>query len=181
MARKAHDETQPALAELARGYEAARSHVDVAHLRMRGIAASAHAPAQAREAARELTTALSGATEIATQALHAAARIGPAPAHRRHADRAVPMAVRPWAAELVRLAEIGVWLRRTTLDDDGVHLPRTVRVSDYAAKGPHIAGIDFGNQPAASPDGPRIGIDFALAIDSTAPARAATAAAATAA
>ena len=80
-----------------------------------------------------------------------------------------------------RLAEIGVWLRRTTLDDIGVRLPMTVRVPDYAATGPHIAGMDFGNQPAASPGGPHIGIDFAAAIDTVAPSPAAAGAAATAA
>ena len=182
MRTKAHNGQGVALEELAHGYAAARHRVDVAHLRMRGIAGTPHAPAQAREAAGELTAALDAATEIANRALRAAAACTkPAPSRRRHADRSVPVAVRPWSAELVRLAEIGVWLRRTTLDDIGVRLPMTVRVPDYAATGPHIAGMDFGNQPAASPGGPHIGIDFAAAIDTVAPSPAVAGAAATAA
>lgn len=169
MLTKAHNQEDAAPGQLAGGYEAARHRVDVAYRRMRDIATTPHAPAQAREAARELTAALGAATDIANRALHAAAHTKPASARRRHADRSVPAAVRPWSAELVRLAEIGVWLRRTTLDDTGVHLPMTVRVPNYAAKGPDIAGMGFGNQAAASPGGPHIGIDFAATIDAAAP------------
>lgn len=175
MLTETRDDDKPrlALAELARGYDAERSRVDAAHQRMRAITAVPHPPAQAREAARELTTALRAATATVSRTVQAATlTIPPAPRHqlgRRKADRSVPPAVRPWSAELVRLAEISVWLRRVTLDDPGVHLPRTVRVANYAAKGPHIAGLDFGNQAADRPGGPRIGIDFAAVIDATTP------------
>ncbi|HVV77078.1 MAG TPA: hypothetical protein VHC43_13690 [Mycobacteriales bacterium] len=165
-----HDQARLARCDLASGYETKRDRVDAAHQRMRAITAVPHRPAQAREAARELTDALRVATDAASRALQAAARAEPSPRHHlRHvrADRSVPAAVRPWSAELVRLAEIGVWLRRTTLDDDGVQLPKTVRVANYAAKGPHIAGLDFGNQAAEPPGGPRIGIDLAATSDAT--------------
>lgn len=168
-----YEQGNTALSELAREHEAARARVDEAHHRMLVIAAVPHPPLQARGAARELTTALSVATDIVVRALHAAAlgtpTSSPGRLRRRRADRSVPAAVRPWSAELVRLAEIGVWLRRTTLDDTGVSLPMTVRVADYAAKGPHIAGLDFGNQAAPRPGGPRIGIDLAAAIDAASP------------
>lgn len=160
------------LAELTRGYGAERSRVDAAYRRMRAITAVPHAPAQAREAARELTVALSTATATATRTLQAAALTLPPRRHlaRRQADRSVPAAVRPWSAELVRLAAIGSWLRRVTLDDTGVQLPIARQVADYAAKGPHIAGLDFGNQAVEPPGGPRIGIDLRATIDATNPA-----------
>ncbi len=151
-------------------YETLRARVDAAHSQMRDLVAISHVPAQARAAATELTAALRAATDLASRNLQAAALAVQPPRHRlgrRKADRSVPPAVRPWSAELVRLAEIGVWLRRTTLDDPGVHLPMTVRVANYAAKGPHIAGLDFGNQAAESAGEPRIGIDLAATLDAT--------------
>lgn len=165
-----HDQARLALADLASGYQAERSRVDAAHERLRAVTAVPHPPAQAREAARELTIALRDATDAASRALQAAALAEPRPRRhlrRRKADRSVPATVRPWSVELVRLAEIGVWLRRTALDDTGVQLPKTVRVANYAAIGPHIAGLDFGNQAADPPGGPRIGIDLAATIDAT--------------
>lgn len=166
-----HDKVRLALTDLA-GYEAERSRVDAAYRRMRAVTAVPHPPAQAREAVWELTEALRAATDAATRALQAAALTVAPPRHhmrRRKTNRSVPAAVRPWSAELVRLADIGVWLRRTTLDDTGVQLPKTARVANYAAKGPHIAGLDFGNQAADPPGGPRIGIDLAATIDATNP------------
>jgi len=165
-----HDKTGLAPQDRASGYEAERSRVDAAHQRLRAITAVPHRPAQAREAARELTIALRDATDAASRALQAATLTDrPQRQHLRHhkADRSVPAAVGAWSAELVRLAEIGVWQRRTTLDDTGVQLPQAGRVANYAAKGPHIAGLDFGNQAEEPPGGPRIGIDLAAAIDAT--------------
>lgn len=158
--------------DLTDDFESLRAEVDSAHSRIRALIAGPHTPAQARAADQELTTALRAATDLANHSLQALALTLPQPRRRlghRKADRCVPAAVRSWSAELVRLADIGVWLRRTTLDEPGVHLPMTVRVANYAAKGPHIAGLDFGNQPAESAGGARIGIDLAAAIDATGP------------
>jgi hypothetical protein len=134
---------------------------------MRVITAMTHPPALAREAAHELSTALRDATETATRALQTASLPSPPRPHRHlvrhHADRSVPAPVRAWSAELVRLAETGVWLRRTVLDDIGVQLPDAVRVANYAAKGPHLAGLDFGNQSADQHR--RIGIDLVATVD----------------
>jgi hypothetical protein len=127
-----HDKTGLAPQDRASGYEAERSRVDAAHQRLRAITAVPHRPAQAREAARELTIALRDATDAASRALQAATLTDrPQRQHLRHhkADRSVPAAVGAWSAELVQLAEIGVWLRRTALDDTGAQLPQTVRGS----------------------------------------------------
>lgn len=162
------DEANRVLAELRLAYNAERRTLDDAECRLRAIIAVRHAPSQARAAVRDLTAALVGATTTATRALEAAAiTVSPPRHHPAHpkADRSVPAAVRAWSAELVRLAELGAWARRTALDDTGVVLPKAVRVSNYAAKGPHIAGMDFGNQPADEPGGPRIGIDLMAAVD----------------
>ncbi len=159
---------------LSASYATERRRVDRAYRRMREISAIPHSPARAREAARELTSALQQATAAATRIRQAAACTTAQSSQQRHArrrraDRSVPPAVRPWSAELRRLADIGVWLRRTTLDDKGVLLPETVQVANYAAKGPHVAGLDFGNQAAAQPGGPLIGINLMAAIDGTDP------------
>lgn len=168
-AAKNHGVARDALTELARSYDAQRDRVDAARRRMQAIAAVNHPPAQARAAARELTTALRDATATAARALQAASLASPPQPHghlvHHHADRSVPAPVRAWSAELVRLAETGAWLRRTVLDDIGVQLPDAVRVANYAAKGPHIAGLDFGNQAAESRRGPRIGIDLVATVD----------------
>ncbi len=159
---------------LAASYVSERRRVDRAHRRMREISAIRHSPARAREAARELDFALQEATGAAARARQAAACTTTQSSPQRHprrrkADRSVPPAVRPWAAELGRLADIGIWLLRTTLDDKGVLLPDAVRVANYAAKGPHLAGLDFGNQAAEQPGGPLIGINLLAAVDGTGP------------
>ena len=158
---------------LATSYATDRRRVDRAYRSMRQISARPHPPARAREAARELNAALRQATAAAARVRQAAAcataRSSPQRRGRpRRADRSVPPAVRPWSAELRRLGDIGVWLRRTTLDDKGVLLPDAVRVANYAAKGPHVAGLDFGNQAAVRPGGPLVGINLMATIDGTA-------------
>ena len=167
-----HQRDAFALAELANRYQAERSRLDAAQRRMRQIEAVPHTPAQAREAARDLSVALRRATADATRIRQAAmpTSVRPNRRHlRRKADRGVPPAVLPWSAELRRLAEIDLWLQWVTLDDKGVHLPETARVANYAAIGPHIAGLDFGNQAADQPGRPRIGIDLMAAIDANDP------------
>ena len=150
-------------------YRVQRARVDTSYQRVREIVARSHRPLQVRDAARELTLALRAATATATRALQevSAATAHPSPRHRpgrRRADRRVPGDVRRWSAELVRLAEIAVWLRRTTLDEPGVHIPTTVRVASYAATGPHVPGLGFGGDVDAQSQA-RIGIDLAATID----------------
>lgn len=109
------------------------------------------------------------ATAITTRELQAAVPTEPPPRRRlrrRQASRALPPARGAWAAELVRLRQIGVWLRRITLDDLGTHVPTTVRVASRAATGPHIAGLEF--EPADRTAGlhePRIGVDLQAVVD----------------
>jgi hypothetical protein len=86
---------------------------------------------------------------------------------RRTAVRTVSPDVDRWSVELVRLSEIQVWLRRTTLDDLGVHIPTVVRVASRAASGPHIAGMVMGaDEPVESSlrDG-RIGVALLDVVD----------------
>lgn len=137
--------TNPGAEAFQRLYAVHRDRVDAAHERMRKVSADRHRPADARQAAAELTVAL----RDATAAVHALE----------------PPAVRPWSAELVRLAEIGVWLRRTTLDDLGVHIPTVVRVGSYAANGPRIAGLAFGAADSVRLREPRIGVDLQATVD----------------
>lgn len=150
-------------------FDVARARVDDAYRRVFAIEAGRHAPAAARAASYELSAALREATATAVLALqlldiHAAStqrRLRP----RRKANRSAPPAVTAWSAELVRLSQIDVWLCRATLDDPGVHVATTVRVANYAAKGPRIAGVDFGNQAPVDGRGPRIGIDLQAVMD----------------
>ena len=109
-------------------YDARRARVDKAHLRMQEISSRQHPPADARQAAAELDEALRDATVVAAEALRSAEPIESGPRkglRRRKATRAMAPLVRLWSIELLRLSEIAVWLRRTTLDDPGVHLPAT--------------------------------------------------------
>jgi hypothetical protein len=135
---------------------------------MREITSVRHAPIDARQAAVELDAALREATSAAAEALRSAEPIGSRPRRhlrRRKATRGVVPLVRLWSIELLRLSEIAVWLRRTTLDDPGVHLPATVRVADYAAIGPHIAGVGFDNDATVGYRVPRIGVALEEVID----------------
>lgn len=160
---------RPLITEIATGYGATQARVEAAYQRMREIEATRHAPTDARTASDELAAALREATATTSLALRLLDARAPAPHHRMHhhpkAIRSVPPDVAAWSAELVRLTQIGVWLRRTTLDDPGVHVPTTVRVANYDATGPHIPGVDFGNQAAADRPGPRIGIDLSATVD----------------
>jgi hypothetical protein len=79
--------------------------------------------------------------------------------------RSVPPDVAAWSAELMRLTQIGVWLRRTTLDDPGVHVPATVLVANYAATGPHIPGLEFEAEDDVRSREPRIGVDLQRIVD----------------
>jgi hypothetical protein len=159
----------PALAGLIGAYVDERSRVDATYTRMRALAAAPHGPAEARVATQELTDAVRQATTTVARTLRL---LEPVPARRRLprrrlASRSVPVDVAGWSAELVRLTQIGVWLRRTTLDELGAHVPTAVRVGSRAANGPHIAGM------IANPDGlavqtthePRIGVDLQVILD----------------
>jgi hypothetical protein len=149
-------------------YRACRAGVDRARRRMQTITGGPHAPADTRHAAAELTTALRAATTAATRLARQSQPPTSSPRgwwRHRHASRAAAPAVARWSTELVRLAEIAVWLRRTTLDELGVHLPTTVRVGTYAANGPHIAGLGFSTGDLAELHEPRIGVDLPAVID----------------
>lgn len=148
-------------------YAVYRARVDAAHQRMRTVVTGRHTPAEARATAAELTFALREATAATTRALTDVATPAPRRARIRHrkAVRTVPPATARWSAELVRLSEIAVWLRRTTLDDPGVHIPTTVRVDNYAATGPHIAGMGFRADAVRAPDESPIGVDLPSIID----------------
>ena len=164
--------TRPLITEIATRYDATQARVEAAYRRMREIEADRHAPADARTASDELAATLREATATASLALRLLDARAPAPHQRLHrhpkALRSVPPDVAAWSAELMRLTQIGVWLRRTTLDDHGVHVPTTVRVANYAATGPHIPGVDFGNQATVDRHDPQIGIDLPAAVDGSA-------------
>ncbi|HWB65781.1 MAG TPA: hypothetical protein VG708_03005 [Mycobacteriales bacterium] len=148
-------------------YAAEHARVDVTYQAMRELMSAPHPAPQAQQAARDLTLALRAATEAVARRLQAVTS-APTPVarhrwQRRRSDRVVSAETRAWSAELVRLAEIGVWLRRATLDDLAVHVPTIVRVANYAATGPHIAGMGFG---AHSTAGERcIGVDLTAIVD----------------
>jgi hypothetical protein len=151
-----------------RSYGACRAGVDRAQRRMQTITGGPHAPADTRQAAAELTAALREATTAATRLARQSQPPTSSPRgwwRHRHASRAAAPAVARWSTKLVRLAEIAVWLRRTTLDELGVHLPSTVRVGTYAANGPHIAGLGFSTGDLAELHEPRIGVDLPAVID----------------
>lgn len=161
--------TRPRITEITAGYDATQVRVDAAYRRMRQIEAAGHAPADARTAADELASALREATATVISALRLLETRTPAPYRRLHrhpkATRSVSSDVVAWSAELMRLTQIGVWLRRTTLDDPGVHVPATVRVANYAAKGPHIAGLESEAEDDVRSREPRIGVDLQTILD----------------
>jgi hypothetical protein len=150
-------------------YAAHRDRVAAATDRMRELCARRHTPAEARPAATALTVALRDATAVVVHALRLAGPPAPLRPRRRWrrptANRTAPPAVRQWSAELLRLSEIGVWLRRTTLDDPGVHVPTVVRVANYAATFPHVAGLGFGADDDTQASTPHIGVDLQATID----------------
>ena len=153
---------------LASRYEQRRLRVNRAYQQMQATAVSGHPPAVARRCSAELASALRDATATASQILGVLRPVASSRLRRRRkAVRTVPPDVRQWSVELVRLSEIDVWLRRTTLDDLGVHVPTTVRVASRAATGPHIAGMVMGDEePVGSirRDG-RIGVALLNVID----------------
>lgn len=163
------------LADPPERYRTERRRVDDAYRRTLGDTCVPRCPAEARTAAEELSRALRAATATVSRALQAVAppagsarRRG----RRRKATRTVPPAVRFWSNELVRLAEIDVWLRRETLDEIGVHVPGAVRVGSRAATGPHIAGLvaDPDDLVAARLHQPWIGVDLQGIVDAGASA-----------
>lgn len=158
----------PAARALEPVYAAHRACVDHAYQRLQTILAGRHGPVQERQAAVELTAALREATTTAAQLLWQT-QTPAAPPHgrwrHRHVRRVASPAVARWSSELVRLSQIGVWLRRTTLDDLGVHVPSTIRVGNYAANGPHIAGLGFSAGDFAEVHEPRIGVDLPAIVD----------------
>ena len=161
--------TRTVITEIETGYDAARARVDKAYQRMREIEAAQHAAADARTTSYELFAALRQATAMAASALRLLDARTPAPRRGLHrhpkATRSVPADVAAWSAELVRLTQIGVWLRRTTLDDPGVHVPATVRVANYAATGPHTPGLEFEAEVDARSREARIGVDLQMIVD----------------
>lgn len=161
-------------AELCGRYDAEKRRVDEARRRMLRLTAAPHRAAEVRAAADELTRALRGATALANRALQEAGTTAAAPSRlsglcRRHrkATRTVPPAIGFWTAELLRLADVQVWLRRETLDDLGVHLPAAVRVGSRAANGPRIAGLvaEPDDLVAATLHQPCIGVDLQATVD----------------
>jgi hypothetical protein len=160
------------LTEVANDYDATRARVDNTYRRMRELETARHTPADARAVADELAAELRAATVTVTSTLRLLDSRAPVPRHRLHrranATRSVPPDVAAWSAELVRLTQIGAWLRRTTLDDPGVHVPATVRVASYAAIGPHIPGLGFDTDKAEHVRDRRIGVDLQAIVDSAA-------------
>jgi hypothetical protein len=133
-------------------FEQRRLRVDRAYQRMQA-AVNGHQPAEVRRCAADLGSALSDAVATASQALGTLPPPVASPRRwrRRTAVRTVSSDVHRWSVELVRLSEMHVWLRRTTLDDLGVHVPTVVRVASRAASGPHIAGMVMGaDEPVES-------------------------------
>lgn len=148
-------------------YDATRARVDDAYHRMRDLESARHLPADARAAARELTAALREAMDTVTRALLSEPSAS-APRRRwrrRQATRSVSPDVAAWSAELVRLTRISAWLRRTTLDDLGVHVPMTPCIDDYTATGPDIPGLRVATDVAGDCDGARIGLDLGATLD----------------
>jgi hypothetical protein len=164
-----HERAEPSIATLHSLYGQRRLRVASAYQKMQAIAVGIHQPAEARQCAADLASAIGDATATASQALGMLRQpVASRRRWRRHkAVRTVPSDVRRWSVELLRLTEIDEWLRRTTLDDLGVHLPTVVRVASRAASGPHIAGMVMGaDEPVESilRDG-RIGIALLDVVD----------------
>lgn len=162
---------QEALQALANEYKTTRSRVDASERRLRAVIAASYGPAAVREAAKELADALRDASAIVVWTLRELRQEAPREGRRRRrrkATRAAPTEIARWSAELMRLSEIRVWLRRTTLDQPGVHVPATVQVSSRAATGPHSAGMmaEPDNVVAFPAGGPRIGVDVGAIVDS---------------
>ena len=161
-----HADVMPLAATLESAYSAQRARVDEGNRRMRAICGGPHEPAEARVAAAELEAAVREAQTTVARLLHQSQPAVAVPRrrwHPRRVDPAAPPTVARWSSELVWLSEIAVWLRRTTLDDLGVHVAATVQVGNYGASGPHIAGLGFGGD--AEPPRPRIGVDLRATVD----------------
>lgn len=152
-------------------YTEQRDRVDAAYRRMREVEFAAHPPAQARQAAEELVAALAAAAGTVAHRLEPTTQAETVPIWRRlgrrKAVRTVPRSVQAWLTEFVRLAEIGVWLRRVTADEPGVLIPTVVRVGSRAATGPHVAGLVAEPQSLidATLHEPRIGRDLQAIVD----------------
>lgn len=118
--------------------------------------------------ATDLAAALRQATATVARALRITEPPPPPSTwHRRWRRPRATRCARPWSVELVRLTDIGVWLRRSTLEDPGVRVPTTVRVGSRAANGPHIAGMVFEPDDLVAPTlrEPRIGVDLQAIIE----------------
>jgi hypothetical protein len=166
MRGREHDHIDGVLSALEQDYARHRVAVDEAARTMRAIADRMNRPAGERAAAQQLTLVLRDATAAVVLALRVIDDTLPATRPRRHVSRAPVEATRPRSTELLRLTDIEVWLRRTTMDL-GVQIPTTVRVGSRAASGPHIAGVEFepGDLVAATLPEPRIGVDLAAVVD----------------
>jgi len=133
-----HVGARAALRTLADDYESARTRVHAAYGKMRTALQPSYGPVDTRAAATELAEALRDATTAAVEYLRRLQEEEPRQRRgrrRRKATRAVSADVAAWSAELLRLTQISVWLRRATLDQPGVHIPTTVEFGDHAATG----------------------------------------------
>ena len=166
------DDTYPGIDELTTVYRQQRQRVDAAMQRMVEITAPLrpHAPAEARATASELTEELRRATTTVSRILHLLQPQPPPPRRlrrRRKASRSVPADYAAWSAELVRLTEIGEWLRFTTLDYPGIHVPATVEVVGLAATGPDVAGLttERADLVTSGSTETRVGVDLRAVVD----------------
>jgi hypothetical protein len=105
-------------------YQRRLLQVDHAYQKLQAALISGHEPALTRQLSVELASALREATAVASRALALLQPQAAAPGRWRRpkATRTVSADTRRWSVELVRLSRMTVWLRRTTLDELGVHV-----------------------------------------------------------
>ena len=123
-----------------------------AYQKVQAAITSGHDPAVTRRCSRELASALREATATASQAI-AMLRVPTAASGRwrRHkVTRTVSPEIRRWSVELVRLSQIAVWLRRTTLDELGVHLAAVTPSPTWMAAPPHVDMNTTASMPASA-------------------------------
>ena len=165
-----HVPIQAVLRTLAGEYETARTRVHTAYRKMRTLMRPNYAPPDVRAAAAELAEAVRDATAIAVRYLRRLQEEAPQTGRgRRHrkATRAVPTEFAAWSAELFRLTQISVWLRGTTLDQPGVHIPTTVKFSGDAGDGADRVLEEPSKLSTSGPSEARIGgVDLRAIVDS---------------
>jgi hypothetical protein len=121
-------------------YQQRLLQVEHAYQNMLAAVASGNDPAVTRRCSGELASALREAATTASRALALLRVPAAAPTGRRRhkATRTVSPEIRRWSVELVRLSRIAVWLRRTTLDELGVHLAAVTSSPKWMAATPHV-------------------------------------------